>query len=210
LRHKSNVIYLMKLLNIGNITKAPRSRWRTDVTSQFVRAPKTKPAIYLGLVTCAVIVLASCSTVPPTEESATKSGFPRQASWAGTYVFSSVGTTTTANTTPVVDYTLRISDKPSMTTLETKGYQTDRTLVCDVHAIDNLAEIRFVSFAGGALTNEFGIEEYKPGETLFTLHRELKDGRYLLKTTFIKMNPDGEKVQDGEYFKLQIPGRKAP
>lgn len=58
-------------------------------------------------------------------------------------------------------------------------------------------EIRFVSFAGGEIENEFGVVQYRKGEVLFTLERT-RDQR-LLTIWGERFVPPGVK-KSGRYF----------
>ncbi|WP_366919977.1 DUF5991 domain-containing protein [Burkholderia cepacia] len=77
------------------------------------------------------------------------------------------------------------------------GYQKNEEIVCSTRAERGSMEIRFVSFAGGEIENEFGVVQYRKGEVLFTLERT-RDQR-LLTTWGERFVPPGVK-KSGRYF----------
>ena len=82
--------------------------------------------------------------------------------------------------------------------LQSEGYQTDQTLVCDLELDDQSLLVRFISYPDGTTQNIYGVEIYKPGEVLLALRQDDAGG---LLTDWYAFILNDENIANGqEYF----------
>ncbi|MET0273364.1 MAG: DUF5991 domain-containing protein [Phenylobacterium sp.] len=94
------------------------------------------------------------------------------AGWNGTYSFNeSLGRDAVGQGISIfVDHRLTVGPKGCRFTAN--GYQTNTTIRCAAKAGADRLDVKFVSFGDGSVKNQFGVQLYKPGQTMFSLSRE--------------------------------------
>ncbi len=94
-------------------------------------------------------------------------------SWAGQWEYTAPPANSAGGSPISMQYRLAIDDgKPGGSAqLKIQGFQTDRTIVCDLEPANDRIVVKFRSYADGKVVNEFGVAEYRPGEPLLTLAR---------------------------------------
>ena len=120
------------------------------------------------------------------------------AGWNGTYAFNeSLGRDAVGTGISIfVDHRLTVGPKGCRFTAN--GYQTNTTIRCAAKATGDRLDVTFVSFGDGSVKNQFGVQLYKPGQTMFSLRRQ--GGR--LTTTWQGYTPQMEQNEKpGAYFK---------
>ncbi len=121
-----------------------------------------------------------------------------QPGWTGRYVFDAdlgrdgLGKGITIGVT----HTLVLGGKAGCV-LVAEGYQTDTYIRCTATPAGTGVRIAFKSHRDGSLVNDYGVAQYKPGATLFTLTR----GKRGVVTTWGAYEPDGIKGKSGVYFR---------
>ena len=63
--------------------------------------------------------------------------------------------------------------------MESSGFQTDETILCDTKVGDKELTLLFRSYPDGSVTNQYDVQVYQPGEALLTL-KAADDGKELL------------------------------
>jgi hypothetical protein len=118
--------------------------------------------------------------------------------WNGTYAFNeSLGRDAVGTGISIfVDHRLTVGPKGCRFTAN--GYQTNTTIRCAAKASGDRLDVAFVSFGDGSVKNQFGVQLYKPGQTMFSLSRE--GGRLI--TTWKAYTPQMEQNEKPAiYFK---------
>lgn len=145
-----------------------------------------------------VLLLVGCS---PPASSLRAADAP---DWCGTYVFDGAAGRTAGGSPIAYHYTLSVR-RPGAApgcTLQLVGFQQDESLRCSSAGDPHALKVAFVSYAGGSLTNAYGVQVYRPGDVLFTLDRARHDGQPALRTTWHALHPDGL-AETGLFFRQQ-------
>ncbi|WP_294261285.1 DUF5991 domain-containing protein [uncultured Sphingomonas sp.] len=120
-----------------------------------------------------------------------------QPGWNGTYVFESdLGRDAVGQGYAIgVEHRLTLGRGGCRLTAE--GFQSNEDIRCTATPTANGLRIAFKGYADGGTTNQYGVAQYKPGATLFTLTR----GKRGVVTTWGAYEPDGIKGKSGVYFR---------
>lgn len=95
-------------------------------------------------------------------------------------------------------------DREHRCELHADGFQTQDRIWCTATTHRNRLILQFKSYADGTVVNPFGFEEYKVGETLFSLERAIaktgqKQNRYLVRWgAYTPFGADRKNIKD--YF----------
>ncbi|WP_018274884.1 DUF5991 domain-containing protein [Teredinibacter turnerae] len=91
-----------------------------------------------------------------------------KAGWEGNYFCELEQGEAAPGQAVVVEHELTLGKSSCQLTVN--GFQVAEDIVCKYEAIENGIRIQFVSYSNGSTKNRYGIEVYKPLETLFDLH----------------------------------------
>jgi hypothetical protein len=93
--------------------------------------------------------------------------------WSGEYDYFSSGGETAGGSKIMMHITLKIDKQggEERCQLNADGYQTYDRIVCTAAMDKNRLTLRFKSYPDGSIANPIGVEEYKVGETLFSLEK---------------------------------------
>nr|WP_294553774.1 DUF5991 domain-containing protein [uncultured Rhodopila sp.] len=119
--------------------------------------------------------------------------------WLGIFQYDYYGGRTRGGSAIAVSYRLSLDDNAAAR-LEVTGYQSDQSYICDVSEEGTRLDIRFHSYKNGDLVNQYGVSQYKPGEVLFAIVAEHKNGRAQFITFWQGMIPDPALPRKGVYF----------
>lgn len=89
--------------------------------------------------------------------------------WDGTYLYEQGLGRNAGGIALFVNHALTINGSDCKLTAQ--GYQTNEEIRCKATANGDKLDVTFVSFKGGAMTNQFGKQQYTAGQPLFTLTR---------------------------------------
>lgn len=90
--------------------------------------------------------------------------------WDGTYLYEQGLGKNAAGIALFVSHTLTVNGSDCKLTAE--GYQTNEEIRCKATANGDKLDVAFVSFKGGSMANQFGKQEYKSNQPLFTLAKQ--------------------------------------
>lgn len=121
-----------------------------------------------------------------------------QPGWNGTYVFEAdLGRDGAGAGNAIgVEHRLTLGGRGGCR-LTAEGFQSNEDIRCTATPTANGVRIAFKGYADGGTTNQYGVAQYKPGATLFTLTR----GKRGIVTTWGAYEPDGIKGKSGVYFR---------
>lgn len=119
-------------------------------------------------------------------------------SWNGTYEYEALLGENAAEDQVIIEYSFFLSENKCQVT--SQGYQTDEKILCYTEEKSNQLDVKFKSFADGAVENVYGVQIYPPKSTLFKLVRS--DGK--ITTTWGTLSPD-DSLSTGVYFVKQEP-----
>lgn len=114
--------------------------------------------------------------------------------WVGTYTYEAFLGENSAEDKVLIEYVLTINKNECVIT--SQGYQTDEKIMCETEEENNNLIVKFISYGDGSTKNIYGVEEYPPKSTLFTLTHKKPN----LITTWGLLAPD-DTFSTGEHFK---------
>lgn len=126
--------------------------------------------------------------------------------WYGEYDYFASGGETAGGSQIMMHITLKIDKQGSeeRCQLNADGYQTYDRILCTTAMDKNRLTLQFKSYPDGSTVNPIGVEEYKVGETLFSLEKsstknEKKQDQYLAHWgTYSPFGGERKKAKD--YF----------
>ena len=119
--------------------------------------------------------------------------------WGGLYRYNASFSRNAGGTAMNVTYEIAIEDGPTPDAeITADGYQTGNTILCTTRIKGSSIELRFLSYPGGKMENDFGVELYKKNDLLMTLTRVTSAGKTKYRAVIGKYNTD---VKGPVYFK---------
>lgn len=126
--------------------------------------------------------------------------------WYGIYDYFSSGGETAGGSQIMMHITLKIDKEggEEKCQLNADGYQTYDRILCTTVMNKNELTLKFKSYPDGKTVNPIGVEEYKVGETLFSLEKEINTGEKKQKQYLVRWGaytPFGnERKNEKDYF----------
>lgn len=114
--------------------------------------------------------------------------------WTGRYSFENGLGRNAGGTYMSIEHNLVIG--PRSCRLTASGYQTDTDIICRANGAGGTLTVNFVSNGDGRIANQYGVIQYRPGQTLFTLTRSPRG----LVTRWGAYKPDATRGA-GNYFR---------
>jgi hypothetical protein len=94
--------------------------------------------------------------------------------WPGNYLYEHELKEAAGGLMPIVQYQLTLNEDLACT-LEISGHQIDEQIKCLASPQKNSLKIMFKSYSSGDTKNAYGVEIYKPEQTLFVLQNKEKN-----------------------------------
>ena len=125
----------------------------------------------------------------------TMSAIAGQSMWAGAYDYEE-----DAGDGMFIGHTIQLMklDGRLIASIESSGFQTDETILCDAKASDNELILLFRSYSDGRIVNKYDAQVYQPGEALLTL-KLASDGKELL-TFWQAFTLNDENAESGKVY----------
>lgn len=115
--------------------------------------------------------------------------------WDGEYLYQDQLGKTFGGSPIVSDMSLTIKADGSCL-LVNNGYQVSEKIVCRAEPNSTGKQITFVSYDSGKIENEYGVQQYKVGEILFSLEHS----QDAVLTTWQSLKPDNVDKAMGRFF----------
>ena len=111
--------------------------------------------------------------------------------WGGVYKYRANFGKSAGGSVILIDYSIAIEDGSNPAAeITADGYQTSNTILCTTRKRGNSIQLRFLSYPGGGLENEYGVKLYEVGDVLITLTKVVKSGKATYRADIGKYNTD--------------------